>query len=458
MILAAILALLLYLAPLTYIVYRTHWVRTPDEFNVANRALPATLVFASVSATFIGPGFSMGFIGKGYSFGLAYWVMGILYGLQTILVGLFIAPRLRDIEGARTLGGVYGARSGLIAQVLVGVLSVGLCAGFAAVMLKAGGTLLQSFFGWSLWMGVLATAVVTTIYTVSGGLRASVATDAFQFIVFAIVLPVLLLVLYYGGHFDVSSAVATSNTLSLDFIDSTGSLGLLALGMAFLFGESVIPPYASRALGSRTAAVARRGFVMSGVFAILWFLVVVVIGIAGRQIVGDGVEEDNVLLEMLAGFPAVARYFVGIALIGVVMSSLDSLLNSGGVAFSEDVIRRCRPGISDRWLLVNSRGGVILIAIVGAIGALKVETIVGGLLKCYAVWAPAIVPSLVYLLLVKRVRKAAVVASVLAGTIAALLVELNAIPTAIAPIIVGMSGAILALAFVHIGGKLCGRS
>ena len=51
-----ILAFVAYLIPLTYIVYRTNWVKTTGEFNVAERQLPTTLIFASVAATFIGQG------------------------------------------------------------------------------------------------------------------------------------------------------------------------------------------------------------------------------------------------------------------------------------------------------------------------------------------------------------------------------------------------------------------
>jgi Na+/proline symporter len=75
------ISLCLYLIPLTYIIFKTNWSKSPEEFDVAKRTLPAALVFASIAATFVGPGFSMGFVGKGYSSGFAFWIYRIIQSI-----------------------------------------------------------------------------------------------------------------------------------------------------------------------------------------------------------------------------------------------------------------------------------------------------------------------------------------------------------------------------------------
>lgn len=445
-----ILAFLAYIIPLSYIVYRTHWVKTADEFDVAERRLPTTLVFASVAATFLGPGYSMGFIGKGFAGGTIWWLMGIVYAIQTVIIGVLIAPRMRDIPNARTLGGVYGSKTGALSQFVVGMLSVGLCAGFAAVMLAAGGKLFVSFFGWPVWVGVIFTAILTTAYTVTGGLRASVATDAFQFAIFAILIPALLVVLMVQGRIDVTAIGQSGSDLSAEFVRSTGKWGIFALMLSFLVGETMIPPYASRALGAKNRQNARRGFLIAGIFAVIWFLCVVVLGLAARQIIDKNSDGDVVLLNLLQTFPGFMQSFVGIALLGVIMSSLDSLLNSGGVAFSEDVVAIGRQkwnagAVTEKTMLVLSRVGIVVISAVGCIGALRVQGIVDGLLKCYAMWGPAIIPSLFYVLLVKRPSSSAAIASIVTGILVPLGMQLGIFAKDFDPILIGMACSVTVL-------------
>ncbi|MBI1282549.1 MAG: hypothetical protein GC179_30765 [Anaerolineaceae bacterium] len=442
-----------YLIPLSYIVFRTHWAKSTIEFDVAKRTLPSALVFASVSATFIGPGFSMGFIGQGYSVGLIYWLFGIVYGLQTIFVGIFIAPKLRQIPNAKTLAGVYAEKTNKFTQLIVGLLSVGLCAGFASVMLKAGGTLFESFFDWPLWGGVIFTAIITTIYTITGGLRASVATDAYQFVLFTILLPIILIIMFFYWNVNIDLALESANESSSQFYSANGIVGILGLVLAFFLGESMIPPYATRALASKSDNIAYRGFVFSGVFACFWFLVVILIGLFSRQIIDEGIDQDNVLLNLLQNFPPIFHYLVGIALVGIVMSSLDSLLNSGGVSFSEDVVSWFFSSMDDKYQLNLSRIGIFVISVTGCIAALRVESIIDGLLTCYAMWAPSIIPSLIYILFLRNVVNLAVILSILSGISVTLLMQFEIIDFSVEPIIIGMICSIAFLFLGHMGGR-----
>ena len=97
------------------------------EFSLAKRSLPLALIFASLCATYIGPGFSIGFVGKGFQSGLLFLYVGLAYCAQNILVGLFIAPRLRSLTDCHTLGDAMGHKYNRACQVLAGVISVGLC-------------------------------------------------------------------------------------------------------------------------------------------------------------------------------------------------------------------------------------------------------------------------------------------------------------------------------------------
>ena len=198
---SSIFVVVTYALVLTFIAVRARAAREFAEFSLAKRALPLALVFGSLAATYVGPGFSIGFVGKGFKSGFLFLGIGLAYSVQNILVGLFVAPRLRRLKNCHTLGDAIGQKYDRKCQVVAGIISVGLCAGFAAVMANAGGVVLSSTLGLPSWSSVIIVVGVTALYTTFGGLRASVITDAFQFTTFAILLPIMLL-LVLAFHFD----------------------------------------------------------------------------------------------------------------------------------------------------------------------------------------------------------------------------------------------------------------
>jgi SSS family solute:Na+ symporter len=419
-----------YVALLTWVALRARAARQFTEFSLAGRALPLALVFGSLAATYVGPVFSIGFVGRGFNSGFLFLGVGLAYSIQNILVGLFIAPRLRRLRTCHTLGDAIGQKYDQKCQILAGVISVGLCAGFAAVMAKAGGDVLQDIFGLPHWSSVFIVVAVTALYTTFGGLRASVITDAFQFSAFAILLPVTLLwILRF--HFD-GGATAFAEQASLATsggLNSTPFIEIIALLAAFLLGETLIPPYANRALASKTTRVSQNGFILAGCFSVAWFAVMVALGIAARQVIpaaeikaveaGGGEIEDFVLLILFKStMPAAGYALLLVVLISIIMSSLDSLLNAGAVAFTQDIVKPFAE-LPDKAALSIGRCATIVIALTAAAGAVAVDSIINGLLICYAIWAPAILPALIIGLWVKRPRPLAGILSMGIGSIVA---------------------------------------
>jgi SSS family solute:Na+ symporter len=413
-----------YVAILTFVAMRARSAREFSEFSLAGRSLPLALVFGSLAATYVGPVFSIGFVGKGFKSGFLFLAIGLAYALQNVLVGLLVAPRLRALNDCHTLGDAIGQKYDRKCQVLAGVISVGLCAGFAAVMAKAGGDVVRDISGLPHWSSVLIVVAVTALYTTSGGLRASVVTDAFQFSAFAILLPgalLLLLGFYLKGGSTAFAAQAVAATK--EGFHSTSLVELIGLLTAFLLGETLIPPYANRALASETTRVSRNGFVLAGLFSIFWFMAMIAIGVAARSILPDDPGEDSVLVNTIKStMPPACYTLLLVVLISVVMSSLDSLLNAGAVAFTQDIAKPFVT-LSNGKALSLGRSATIVIALIGAAGAVAVPSIIGGLLICYTIWAPAILPVLIIGLWVKRPRPLAGLLSMGVGTLVAILFQ-----------------------------------
>jgi len=448
---SSVLVVVVYLAVLTFVAVRARAARQFSEFSLAGRALPLALVFGSLAATYVGPGFSIGFVGRGFKSGFLFLSIGLAYSVQNILVGLLVAPRLRGLENCHTLGDAIGQKYDRKCQIVAGVISVGLCAGFAAVMASAGGVVLSDTFGMPIWSSVTIVVGVTALYTTFGGLRASVITDAFQFSAFAILLPItLLLVLALNLNQGASTFTEEAATATVAGFSSTSPIEIVGLMAAFLLGETLIPPYANRALASRTTRISRNGFILAGVFSVVWFMVMIALGVTARSIIPESTGEDHVLLNLVKStIPAGGYALLLVVLVSIVMSSLDSLLNAGAVAFTEDIVKpfMCLP---DKAALNVGRSATIIIAAIAAAGAVAVPSIISGLLICYTIWAPAILPALIIGLWLKRPRPLAGILSMLVGTAVAIVFQFI-FPSAvkIPAIILALSSALLAYMLGH---------
>lgn len=406
-----------YIVLLVVVAARARTAREYEDFSIAKRSLPLALVFGSLCATYVGPGFSIGFVGRGYNSGFLFLFIGVAYAVQNILVGLLVAPKLRELKGCHTLGDAIGQKYGSRCQLVAGIISVLLCTLFAAVMISAGGRILENMFGWPKWIIVVLVAVVTTSYTTFGGLRASVITDAYHFalhaFLFAGILLYELLTHFKGGaaSFAQEAVAATAGGFG-----TTTPLEIVTFLIAFLLGETLIPPYANLALASKTTQVSRVSFILAGCFSVLWFAVMIAIGIVARPLIAGDTSEDFILLKLVkATAPHTAYALMSVTLLSVILSSLDSLLNAGAVVFTQDVLRRFAVH-QDRAALIAGRYSTIIIAAVASGLAVFVPSVLKGLLVCYGIWAPAILPALIIGLWTKRPRPLAAFLSMIVGT------------------------------------------
>lgn len=410
-----------FFAVLAFVVFRARTAREYAEFSLARRSLPVALIFASLCATYIGPGFSIGFVGRGFQSGLLFLYVGLAYCAQTILVGFFIAPRLRSLADCHTLGDALGHRYNRACQVLTGVISAGLCAGLAAVMANAAGHVVEQVFGIPLWLAAILIVAIATVYTSLGGLKSSIMTDALQFAVFSILMPALFFfsLVRNSGHATVVFSQQLTEATTAGFA-STSTVEIVGLIAAFLLGETLIPPYANRALATQSSRASRNSFLLAGVFSFLWFTMMISLGTVARTVVPPGTKGDDVLLSLVQmTMPIGGRMLLLIALISVIMSSLDALLNAGAVVFTQDIVKPLA-GISEETSLTCGRLATVAIALLAATAAAAVPEIITGLLICYTIWAPTILPAAVLGLWLERPRVPACILSMVTGATAAI--------------------------------------
>jgi SSS family solute:Na+ symporter len=153
-------------------------------------------------------------------------------------------------------------------------------------------------------------------------------------------------------------------------------------------------------------------------------MMMIALGTVARTVVPPETEGDHVLLSLVrTTMPIEGRMLLLIALISVIMSSLDSLMNAGAVVFTQDVVRPLAR-MSDQTSLTCGRLATVVIAVVAAAAATAVPEIITGLYICYTIWAPAILPAAVLGLLLKKPRALAGILSMITGATTAVGLQL----------------------------------
>lgn len=197
---------------------------SPTDYYLADRSVPAWLTALSAVATNNSGFMFIGLIGMVYATGLsAIWIMvGWIVG--DYLAWHLVHRRLReksDNWGSLTIPQILAGPSEIAGNAvensgksknriftaarlvqIIAALSIVIFLGvYAAAQLKAGSLALNQLFDWPLWMGATIGVLIVILYSFSGGLRASIWTDAAQAIVMIVSMTILITIawLEIGG-------------------------------------------------------------------------------------------------------------------------------------------------------------------------------------------------------------------------------------------------------------------
>jgi len=287
-------------------------------------------------------------------------------------------------------------------------------------MARIGGALLQAVSGWDLMLCIGIVTAVTALYTMSGGIRAAIATDALQFGLFSIIIPIMLIVVFFSTP-EPQVLWERAQTLTSNGFSGLSPIQIIGIFISFLLGETLIPPYANRALAAKGASDSKRGFLGAGIFGVVWLVIVVTLGVAAHNFVPEGTLPDDVFLTLGAQIlPHGALGLLLAALIAIVMSSQDSVMNAGAVSFVRDLIG-FKKDMGERRALRTGRIGTVIIALLAAVAARYSPSIIDGLLILYSIWAPALLLPLLIGLFRKETVHAAGWASMLTGGLTSIL-------------------------------------
>jgi len=364
--------------------------KTTTDYFLAGRNIGFFAIGASIFATNIGSEHIVGLAGQGATTGLAMahyelhaWIVVLLAWLFVPFyyrAGIFTMPEFLERRFGPKPRWILSLVS-LAAYVLTKV-SVTIYAG--AIVFS---TLLPDTFGSpenAFWFGAVATVVLTGIYTVAGGLRAVIYTDAVQAVVLLIG---SIAITWFGlealGGWGELRAFAETNIVDYALWRPLSDpdfpwLGILIaspiVGIWYWCTDQYI---VQRTLAAKNLTAARRGALFGAFLKLSPVLIFLVPGMIGAALhargaiaiptdAGGALNGDQVFPTLVATLlPPGMRGLVVAGLLAALMSSLSSLFNSTATLFTVDVYEKLRPGASERRYVNVGRAATGVVVLLG---------------------------------------------------------------------------------------------
>lgn len=323
-------------------------------------------------------------------------VVGYALGQAAPLIAfVFIGPRMRQlIPQGHSLSEFVWFRYGKVAYGMVLLIMVFYMFVFLAAEMGAIARAVHAIVGTPLILTLLFVGGSTLLYTVYGGLRASIFTDNIQFfLIFPLILLVLIAALVqldgWSAAFDPVHKV-DPNLLTGGHqpgIDLAITL-VIAIFAANLFHQG----FWQRVYASKSESDMRKGFLSAGLIVVP---LIMLGGLFGLWAIGQGVAGpfDPIALFKLAIhlLPSSLLLVLMVLALVLVMSSMDTLLNGIASIFASD-LPRLRPELSGKHLLFYSRLITILFIIPAMIVGYLFDSVLYLFFIADLVCAAAVIP------------------------------------------------------------------
>jgi SSS family solute:Na+ symporter len=355
------------------------WVMTrkqenTEDYFLAGRNIGWFVVGASIFASNIGSEHVVGLAGAGAGgkipmliYELHAWLvitLGWVFLPFYLRSGVFTMPEFLERRFSTSTRWFLSVFS-LVAYVLTKV----------SVTVYAGGIVIASILHIDFWFGALMTVVLTGVYTVIGGMRAVVYTEALQTIVLVIGAGTLTFVglQSVGGWNGMREALEPGYlnmwrpTTDPDFPWPSLVITSTIVGTWYWCTDQYI---VQRVLAARNIKEGRRGTIFGGLLKLTPVFLFLIPGVVALALKNKGElhwdTPDQAFATLLMNkMPAGLRGLVAAGLLAALMSSLASVFNSCSTLFTVDIYKKLRPETPEPRLLMIGRIATVIVVMLG---------------------------------------------------------------------------------------------
>ncbi|MDA7920979.1 solute:sodium symporter family transporter [Verrucomicrobiales bacterium] len=390
---------------LTWWITRGKGTDTADGYFLAGRSLTGVVIAGSLLLTNLSTEQLVGLNGGSFKEGLSVMAWEVVAGISLVVLALFFLPRYLK-SGISTIPQFLEERYGagvralttavfIIAYMLI-LLPFVLFSGAKALsgMLDLE-TKLQLSESGTIWLVVAFIAIVGSAYAIFGGLRAVAVSDTFNGLGLLIggVMITFFSLQYAAGDggsiFGVFGEIKEANPDAFVSLGKEGEdvywptlfTGVLLLNFFYWCTNQQI---IQRTFGAKNLAEGQKGVLLAAFFKILAPIILVVPGIVALHVANQngafnslilndaGVRDDSKVYGALVRTvlpPAFTGFFAAVV-VGSILSTFNSVLNSSATLFSLGVYKKAiHPTATAGEVVKSGRWCSALVAVCAAIGA-----------------------------------------------------------------------------------------
>ncbi len=341
---------------------RNDQLSSKDGYFLGDRSLTGVVIAGSMLLTNLSTEHLVGLNGSSYKNGFIIIAWEVTSALALVCAALYFVPKYLKM-GLTTIPEYLEYRFDGFTRTLVALfLIVSFVVTLLPIVLFTGAINLESIFDVSgslgisqsagLWLTVVVIGIIGSIYAIFGGLKAVAYSDMINgvgLLIGGILVPALALWdIGEGSLFTGVQKVFENSPEKFDVIGDANSVlpfevlftGLIINQLYFwCMNQAII----QRALGAKNLVEAQKGLLYTGVLKILVPLIIVLPGVIGYYYFGETLyaTQDQVYPALVKKvLPLSLLGFFATVVMGAVLSTFNSVLNSAATIFSVGIYKR----------------------------------------------------------------------------------------------------------------------
>ena len=332
-----------------------------DGYFLGGRSLTGIVIAGSMLLTNISTEHLIGMNGSSYKNGFIIIAWEVTSSLALIFAALYFVPKYLKM-GLITIPQFLESRFDNSTRTIVALfLIISFVVTLLPIVLYTGAINIESIFNISetfniskaqgLWITIIAIGTIGSIYAVFGGLKAVAISDTingYGLLIGGSAIPLIALISIGDGNLiDGLMKVYNNSPEKFNIIGTRDSVmpfevlftGLIINQIYFwCMNQTII----QRALGAKNLIEAQKGLLFTGILKIMIPFIIVLPGIIGYYYFGDSLYEnqDMIYPELIKKvLPLGLVGFFAAIIMGAVLSTFNSVLNSAATIFSIDIYK-----------------------------------------------------------------------------------------------------------------------
>tara|TARA_B100000795_G_scaffold119417_1_gene88828 strand:+ start:723 stop:2348 length:1626 start_codon:yes stop_codon:yes gene_type:complete len=340
---------------------RNDKMETADDYFLGGRTLTAWVIAGSLMLTNLSTEHLIGLNGDAFNHTIAIMAWETTAALAMVVAAIYFLPKYLKI-GLTTIPEYLEDRYDQTTRTIATCLFLfSYVIAILPVVLLFGATGIESLFDvsetfnltktQSTWMIVWGVGTIGSLYAIFGGLKAVAISDTINgvgFLIAGLMVPALALMAIGDG--DILAGLGEVYTKENAKFDITGDepgsflpFGVLFTGMIInqIFFWCTNQSIIQRSLGAKNLAEGQKGVLIAAIFKLICPLIIVLPGVIAFHMFKDQLGPEDYLMAypmlVKSVLPPVFIGFFAAVMVGAVLSTFNSVLNSSATLFSQGI-------------------------------------------------------------------------------------------------------------------------